>query len=156
VTADADAAAPGPVAAAPDPGFPMPLERGKIREFAIATGSDSPAYLDDPAPPIPLTFLRTSAFWRTPDAASPLAGAGVQLDLRRILHGEQEYEFPAGPPRAGTELTVRSSLESITEKEGKRGGTMTLIVTVEEFTDAGGTVVARSRSTLIQTGKAPS
>jgi len=141
--------------AAPEPtAFDMPVERGKIREFARSTGSDRSEYLEDEDAPIPPTFLRTAAFWQPPGAVSPLAGAN--LNLRRILHGEQEYVFFGPPPRAGQTLHVQPRLESITEKEGKRGGTMTLIVTVEEFTDAGGTVVARSRSTLIQTGKAPS
>ena len=137
-----------------DPGYDMQIERGKVREFARATGSAAPEYLDRADPPIPVTFLRTDAFWRPKDAPSPMAG--IKLNVARILHGEQEYVFFGPPPRAGTTLTVKSRLESITEKEGKRGGTMRLIVTVEDFFDESGRLVAQGRGTLIETGKAPS
>jgi hypothetical protein len=134
--------------------FTMPVERGKIREFAIATGSRSPEYLDADDAPIPATFLRTVAFWR-PDGA-PSVMSGLDLNLRRILHGEQEFVFFGEPPTAGTELTVTQRLESVTEKEGRRGGTMRLVVVVDDFTDPAGRLVAQARSTLIETGKPPS
>jgi hypothetical protein len=134
--------------------FDLPVERGKIREFARATGSAAPEYLDDEQAPIPPTFLRTAAFWQPVGAVSPLSGA--KLDLRRILHGEQEYLFFGPPPHAGQTLHVQPRLESITEKEGKRGGTMRLITVVEDFTDDDGNLVAQSRSTLVETAKAPS
>jgi hypothetical protein len=134
--------------------FTMPIERGKIREFATATGSTAPEYLTDPHPVIPATFLRSAAFWSDPSAEpSP---DGVTLDLRRILHGEQEYTFFGEPPRAGDELTVANRVESVTHKEGKRGGSMTLVVFAQDFTDPSGRLVARSRRTLIQTEKAAS
>jgi hypothetical protein len=104
---------------------------------------------------IPPTFLRTAAFWAPPGSASPLPG-GIKLDLRRILHGEQEYTFFGPPPAAGTDLTVTQHIESVTSKEGKRGGAMTVVVIVSDFTGPSGRVVARGRQTLIQTGKAPS
>jgi hypothetical protein len=135
------------------PGYVMPVERGKIREFASSTGSNAADYLEAAAPPVPPTFLRTAAFWHPEDAPSPMAG--LNLNLSRILHGEQEYVFFGPPPHAGDELTVRSRLESVTEKEGRRGGTMRIIVTVEDFTDRDGRLVAQGRSTLIETGQAP-
>jgi hypothetical protein len=135
------------------PAFTMPLERGKIREFAMATGSSSAEYLTDPEPVIPPTFLRTAAFWTPPDAGSELHG--IKLDLRRVLHGEQEYTFFGPPPRAGAELTVTRRVESVETKQGKRGGEMLVIVIVNDFSDASGRLVAQGRQTLIQTGKAP-
>jgi hypothetical protein len=131
----------------------MPLERGKIREFAVATGSSSPDYLTGLEPVIPPTFLRTSVFWAPPDVGSLLRG--FKLDLRRILHGEQEYTFFGPPPRAGTELTVTQRVESVAAKQGKRGGEMLVIVVVNDFADPSGRLVAQGRQTLIQTGKAP-
>ena len=133
--------------------FQMPIELGKVREFARATGGTSPDYLENPSAPIPPTFLRTQVFW-TP-AGGPNLLKDVKLDLRRILHGEQEYEFFGPPPTAGTVLTVESRLESVTEKEGRRGGAMRFITTVQDFTDQDGKLVARGRSILIETGKAP-
>jgi hypothetical protein len=131
----------------------MPVERGKVREFAVATGSAADEYLTDPAPVIPPTFLRTTAFWAPPGASS-LPG-DIKLDLRRILHGEQEYTFFGPPPRAGATLTVTQRVESVTTKQGKRGGEMLIIVFVSDFADTSGKLVAQGRQTLIQTGKAP-
>ena len=44
--------------------------------------------------------------------------------------------FPGPPPAAGAELTAQTRVAEIYEKEGKRGGTMTFVVTVTEFRDA--------------------
>ncbi len=41
-------------------------------------------------------------------------------------------------------------------KEGRRGGTMRFITTVNEFRDAAGVLVAEQITTLVETGKAPS
>jgi hypothetical protein len=135
------------------PPFEMAIERGKVREFARACKSDNAEYLGGDSPPIPPTFLTTSSFWTPPSAAGLMREVGI--DLRRLLHGEQEYVFPNGPPRAGQKLTVQSRVESIYEKEGKRGGTMTFVVTVTDFTDEKGEVVAQARSTAIETGRPP-
>jgi hypothetical protein len=84
---------------------------------------------------------------------SPLAK--LDIDLRRLLHGGQEYVFHGPPPRARTELTFQTRVDKIYEKEGKRGGTMTFVEAVTEFRDASGRLVAEARSTAIETGKAP-
>ncbi len=135
-----------------DEAFVMPVERGKIREFARATFSHNTAYLDDPTPVSPPTFLMTSAFWAPPNGG---VYGRMDLDLSRMLHGQQEFVFHGPPPGAGSELTVQSHVEDIYEKEGKRGGSMTFIVTVTEFRDASGTLVAESRTTGIETGRPP-
>ncbi|MSO36772.1 MAG: MaoC family dehydratase [Acidimicrobiia bacterium] len=135
---------------ATDEPFTMDIERGKIREFARATMAHSPDYLRAAMPPIPPTFLTSVSFW------SP-SGEGVfsklKMDLRRLLHGGQEYRFFGAPPKAGTQLTVQTRVAEIYEKEGKRGGTMTFVVTLTEFKDESGKVVAEARSTAIETGK---
>ena len=135
---------------ATDEPFTMPVERGKIREFARATMSSAPEYSDDPVAPIPPTFLTTVSFWSPPGQS---VFSKVKLDLRRILHGGQEYTFHGPPPAAGTTLTVQTRVADIYEKEGKRGGTMTFVVTVTEFRDEAGSLVAEATSTAIETGK---
>ena len=80
--------------------FRMDIERGKVREFAVATGAtpaDDPAYLDAEHPVIEPTFLTTAFFWQT-GAADPWPA--VALDQQRGLHAEQEFVF-FGPPPAG-------------------------------------------------------
>jgi hypothetical protein len=130
----------------------MVVERGKIREFARATKSSNPAYLDDPEPVSPPTFLVTNAFW-TPPRGSLFGRAN--LDMRRVLDGGREFVFHRPPPKAGTKLTAQNRVEDVYEKKGKRGGTMTFVVTVQEFRDENGELVAEMRSTAIETGKPP-
>jgi hypothetical protein len=135
---------------ATDEPFEMVVERGKVREFARACMSHHSDYLDDAHPVMPPTFLTTVSFWSPPGQS---VFSKVKMDLRRLLHGGQEYRFHGPPPRAGTKLTVQTRVEDIYEKEGKRGGTMTFVVTVTEFRDEQGTLVAEARSTAIETGK---
>jgi hypothetical protein len=135
--------------------FPVPVERGKIMEFAAATRSHHPAYWAGEHPPIPPTFLTTQMFW------SQWAGAGadpwhaVQLDQQRGMHAEQEYVFHGPPPRAGTTLTAQSRITGIYQKEGRRGGTLTFAVMLTEFRDESGRLVAEARLTGVETAAVP-
>jgi hypothetical protein len=128
--------------------FGVEVERGKIREFARATFSANPSYLDDPTPVVPPTFLTTMIFWSTP-SADPWPA--VKMDQSRGLHAEQEYVFHGPPPRAGTRLTAQSRIESITSKPGRRGGELTFVVMVTEFRDPSGTLVAEAKLTGVET-----
>ena len=82
----------------------MPIERGKIREFARACMTSNPDYVTDAAPSVPPTFLTTTNFWMSA-GTSPLAK--LDIDLRRLLHGGQEYVFH-GPPPQGRDRAHRS------------------------------------------------
>ncbi len=135
------------------PGYEFEIERGKVREFARATMSRNPDYLDDPAPVIPPTFFMASGFWAPEGLENPVAS--LNISLARLLHGGQEFVFFGPPPRAGTKLTTESWVDAIYEKEGKRGGTMRFAEMVTEYRDVHGKVVAESRTTMIETGKAP-
>ena len=132
--------------------FVMDLEAGKVREFARATGSANPAYLDEPAPTIPATFLTTAFFWQHGDADPWPA---VRMDQARGLHAEQEFVFHGPPPRAGQRLTGRSRIAAITEKPGRRGGTLTFAVMVTEFRDEAGRLVAEATLTGVETSRPP-
>jgi len=132
----------------------MHIERGKIREFAKAIKEDDPLYFDEEyakrvagGPMAPVTFLQTVTLWDD--------GQGrprVPRDLKRALHGEQEFEF-LKPIFVGDVLTATSRIADVYEKTGKRGGTMTFVVTETEFTNQGGEVVARARQVGIETGQ---
>ena len=127
------------------------VERGKIAEFARAVLNTSPAH-DAPDAVAPPTFPQSMALWRA-RAPRPESGTGRGgLVMRRVLHGEQEFEY-VRPLRAGDVLTATSHVKERYEKEGKRGGTMTFIVTETVFRDQDGEVVAYSRGTTIQTSK---
>lgn len=129
--------------------YEMPVELGKVREFALATGSANPDYQAADAV-VPLTFLTASAFWEPTDGPTLVERLGV--DLPRVLHGGQEYSFPGELPRVGDLLAVDVTIESVDVKEGKRGGSMTFIVMLTTFRRGShdGPVVAEGRSTVIE------
>jgi hypothetical protein len=135
-----------------DPGIEWVVERGKIAEFARAVLNNSEEYSkpDAVAPP---TFPQTMAFWRMRQPRPRGGGGGGGRDMRRVLHGEQEFEY-IRPLRAGDVLTATSKIVDEYEKEGKRGGTMRFVVSETELRDQSGDVVAYSRGTSIVTSKA--
>lgn len=131
----------------------MHVERGKIREFARAIKDDNPIYRDEAIareraggvmpPP---TFSMTIGFWDD-GPRQPL----LTYDLRRLLHGEQEFDYLA-PVHAGDVLTATTCVADVYEKEGSRGGKMTLGILETTFVNQRGEKVLVSRSTLIETG----
>jgi len=133
--------------------FEIDIERGKIREFARATLSRNPAYLEGRDPVSPATFLMTTAFW----------GGGITkimddlgLDLARLLHGGQDFTFHGPPPRAGARLVGEMRVDADYAKVGRRGGAMRFVEVVTEYRDDTRTVVAEARNTLIETARPPS
>jgi acyl dehydratase len=113
--------------------------------------TSNPDYLDDPEAVIEPTWLIASGFWAPADLANPVAE--LDINLARLLHGGQEFVFHGPPPKAGDLITTESWIDKIYEKEGKRGGTMRFAEMVTEYKDQTGTVVAESRTTMIETGK---
>ena len=95
----------------------------------------------------PITFLQTLSHWD--DGRGRLK---LPFDLKRVLHGEQEYEFLL-PIHAGDALTAVSRIVDMYEKPGRRGGTMTFGVTETEYRNQRGELVARARSVGIETGQ---
>ena len=103
--------------------FVMDVERGKIHEFARATGSELASYFEGDTPPSPPTFLTTQFFWEDlVEGSNPWDK--VNMSQERGMHAEQEFIFHGPPPRAGDRLTCTSRIDSIYEKQGRRGGTL--------------------------------
>jgi acyl dehydratase len=125
----------------------MRVEFGKIREFARAVKDDNRVYFDEARALAPPTFLMTIAHWIGGLAETRSA---VKLDYRRLLHGEQEFEY-LKPIRAGDVLTFRSRTKDVFEKQGKRGGKMLFIIGETEYRNQAGEVVAYTRNTAIET-----
>lgn len=131
--------------------YEVPIERGKIREFARAAQSRNSAY-DGLAAVIPPTFLTTAGnFWS--NETSVLTQLG--FELARLLHGEEEFEFFGPLPHAGQTLTASSRIGERWEKEGKRGGVMRFAKLITEYRDESGELVAEQRTTVIETAKPP-
>ena len=129
------------------PAGTLRVESGKIREFARAVKDRNPAFFVEDGALAPPTFLMTIAHWLGDLGATRSA---VKLDYRRLLHGEQEFEY-LRPIRAGDVLTFRSRTKDVFEKAGKRGGKMLFVIGETEFKNQRGEVVAYMRNTAIQT-----
>ncbi|HEX4107357.1 MAG TPA: MaoC family dehydratase N-terminal domain-containing protein [Solirubrobacteraceae bacterium] len=122
----------------------FPLDRSKLRELAIAVQDEDPIALDGRA--VPLNWPVLVQHWRPKGSIAEALG----LDLRRVVHGEVRWEYLA-PVGVGEEITARRWVAGVTSREGKRGGTMTLVSVQIDFTRADGTPVARQTDTIIET-----
>ncbi|MFN6554194.1 FAS1-like dehydratase domain-containing protein [Mycolicibacterium septicum] len=133
----------------------FPVDRSKVREFALSLDDHNPVYQDAAAAhaagfgaiPAPPTFVVSSAHWRSD--ADMLSALG--LDLRRVLHGECGWEYFA-PVLVGDELTETRRVSDVTSREGKRGGTMTMVTIKTDFTNQRDELVVRQTDVLIETG----
>jgi hypothetical protein len=129
----------------------MPIEWGKVREYARATGAARPVYLDDPRAPIPPTFLATVVLWmpigetiRAPEVLEACESAGIAADFGALLSLEQEYVFHGPPPRGGQTLHASEELQDITVKQGRQGP-MVMVRFAVSFRDAEGNLRAECR-----------
>jgi acyl dehydratase len=135
----------------------FPIERGKLREFARSLHDDDPVWHDPEAAtaagfdgvPTPPTITVLSAHWSDGGLIGHALTLG--LDVRRLLHGESSWTYGA-PVRAGDELTASTHVADVATREGKRGGTMTLVTVETAFVNQRGERVALLRDTMIETG----
>jgi len=130
------------------PPFAVTVERGKIKEFARAIGDLNPFYLQDDIgrasqwgdiitpPTFPITFRDEHS-----DSGAILKDLGV--DISRVLHGEQEFEF-FRQIRAGETVLCRTRITGISEKTG-RSGPMAFVVRETAVTDRDNEIVAKMR-----------
>ena len=132
--------------------FEVPVERGKIREFARAGQSTNAAYFgyEAMAPP---TFLTVGRLIWQPDEENVIEKLG--FDLRRVLHAEEEYVYFTAPPRAGTRLSATTEVGDVTQKTGRRGGVLRFATVCTQFRDPAGVLVAEQCSTFVETAHAP-
>src|SRR5215475_3940336 len=81
------------------PPFTIEVARCKIHELALAIGDTNPIYHSQEAAqeagyadvPIFPTSPTTLSFWGNMESSEHLASLGI--NVMRILHGEEEYEY---------------------------------------------------------------
>lgn len=103
--------------------FHFSIERGKIREFALALGDENPLYTSVEAAreagfrdvPIPPTFPTVIEMWAGADFDELIRV--LELDPLKVLHGEQEYEY-VQDICAGDDITGQSRVVSAVTKRG--------------------------------------
>jgi hypothetical protein len=118
------------------PSEPFLVSAEKVREFATATGSSW-----TPGARVPATFPIILA-----GAAMNAFLADTGLELSRIIHGEQRFEY-ARPVAVGDVLTSTFSVASLRSIGGND-----IIGTATAIADASGSVVCTARATLIHRG----
>jgi acyl dehydratase len=116
----------------------FPVEEGKVREFALASG-------DGDHGAVPLTFATVAGHWR--DQAAMVEKLG--LDLRRIVVGGSEWEYHA-PVAIGDRLRGRRVVRGV---EAKKGGAMTLITLETRLHRSDGALAVVQRDTVIELGR---
>ncbi|UFX42641.1 MaoC family dehydratase N-terminal domain-containing protein [Bradyrhizobium sp. 41S5] len=126
------------------------VEPGRLRFFLDTLGESNPVYRNETAAPVPLTYLFCLEMM---DAAEPFEFlTALGIDLARVLHGEQRFDYHA-PVVIGDTLTFRPRVTSVTEK---KGGAMTLIVVETVVTNQAGIHVADTSRTIVVRNARPS
>lgn len=118
------------------PTTPYEVTAGKLREFAAATGAPLDTELAPPTFPITVAFDAMNDFL-----------ADVQVDLFRIVHGEQRFTY-VRPVHVGDVLTATLKVETLRQIGGND-----IIGTTSLVTDADGALVCTTKATLIHRGE---
>ncbi|UPM55229.1 MaoC family dehydratase N-terminal domain-containing protein [Gottfriedia acidiceleris] len=133
--------------------YTLAVEQGKIRELARAIGDDNPIYYDLEVAkkegyegiPIPPTFFQVIDLWGGLGSTEKMEK--MKLNLVRVLHGKQEYEY-LGDIVAGDVLSVTSEVVDVETKTG-RTGVMEFITSENQYRNQRGELVAKARSTIV-------
>lgn len=128
----------------------LPVERGRLKFFARATGETNPIYSDEAAAkaagyadlPVPPTFLFAAEL--DSGVLFKLLGE-MEISPNKILHGEQGFEYFA-PVVAGDEITVSSKIKDIYDK---RDGALEFVEMASTAVNQRGEKVASLRSVLV-------
>ena len=136
------------------PAFTIEVERGKIRELALAIGDDNPIYQSREAaqaagyPDVPLfpTSPTTFVFWGNDKMVSQLVSLGI--NVMGILHGEEEYEYLA-PIWPGDTLTGVMTLADGKTRQGQGGSSMDILTIEIRYANQHGQPVLNTREVVI-------
>ncbi len=145
------------------PPYTFEVEKGKIAEFAMAVSQKEsksqvkPIYVDSAAAKaagygdiVPTaTFNICFLLWGGGGLIPMLQEVGI--DLVRLLHGEEEYEYllPIHPGDVMTGVTRVVEMYD-KEKKGKPGKFMEFTVLEAEIRNQRGELAIRARTTLVE------
>ncbi|TMB86438.1 MAG: MaoC family dehydratase [Chloroflexi bacterium] len=136
------------------PPFTIEVERGKIRELALAIGDDNPIYQSREAAQaagysdVPLfpTAPTLFTFWGNAKMVSQIVSLGI--NVMRVLHGEEEYEYLA-PINAGDILTGVMTVVDGKTRQGKDGSSLDILTTEIRYTNQHGQPVLNAREMIL-------
>ena len=119
------------------PPQPFTVDPGRVKAFALAIG-----HLGEGVPPTFATAPELAA-----GLDNVLADPELGIDLARVLHGEQTYEWLQQIP-VGRTVVAEATIESIRAKGG-----MEFLSLRTEIRDAAGELLVVGRTTLIVRGE---
>ena len=139
------------------PPFTIQVERGKVHELALAIGDENPIYHSREAAqaagyadmPLYPTSPTVFAFWGNTQKMGQQASLGIEL--KRVLHGEEGYEYLA-PIAPGDTLTGIMTLADVKTTQGQGGTSMDIITFETRYTNQHGTPVLTDREVVILRG----
>jgi hypothetical protein len=132
------------------PPITVTVDAGRLRFFAKAIGETNPVFTDLETAkaaghrdlPVPPTYLFGIEL-ESPDPFTWLAGIGV--DLRRVLHGEQSFTYHSTAV-AGDVLTATPRIGNV---YSKKGGTLEFIEKASTVTRENGDLVAELKTVIV-------
>jgi acyl dehydratase len=145
------------------PTYTMTVEKNKIAEFAMAVALKeekeiiNPIYYDEASAKkagyrgitIPPTFLTSFAFWTGKGLPEIVKALGI--DLNRLLHSEEEYEY-YGSIYEGDTITRKMKVVEMFErgKKGRLGRFAEVTILETEVINQRGELVAKVRTTMME------
>lgn len=136
------------------PPFTIEVERSKIRELALAIGDDNPIYQSrevaqaagySDVPLLP-TSATTFTFWGNAKMVGQLVSLGI--NVMRVLHAEEEYEYLA-PIYPGNTLTGVMRVVDGKTRQGKGSSSMDVVTLEIRYSNQHGQPVLNAREMII-------
>ncbi|MGD0506119.1 MAG: MaoC family dehydratase N-terminal domain-containing protein [Steroidobacteraceae bacterium] len=127
------------------PPFTVTVERERLRQFAAAIGASPPGGDEDSALPTYLKVIEGE------DNSSRKILSALGVDLKRVLHAEQQFEYHA-PYRAGDQLAVERTVSNIYER---KAGELEFVVVDTLIRQSSGALVARTQQVILVRNAAP-
>lgn len=134
--------------------FTIEVQRNKIHELTTAIGDDNPIYHSREAaqeagfPDVPIspTTPTMFSFWGNRQRGASLADVGI--NVARILHGEEEYEYLA-PIYPNDTLIGTTTLIDGKTRQGSGGHSMDILTMETRYVNQRDELVLKSRTTVV-------
>ena len=124
------------------PPFTVLVDREQLRRFAEAIGN---SVHSDLAPPTYMKVIEGE------NGSSRAIVAALGVDLRRVLHVEQEFDYGA-PIRGGDHVTVERRVADI---YGRKDGAHEFVIVESTLRNAHGVSVGRSTQRILVRNEVP-
>jgi hypothetical protein len=121
------------------PPFTVTVSAQRLRSFAVAIGGQEAGLEGAVAPPTYLKVIEGEG-----NSSREIVKA-LGVDLRRVMHVEQEFEYGV-PLRGGDQVTVERVVADIYDR---KGGALEFIVIDSTMHNSSGAFVGRSRQSIL-------